>query len=175
MSHYEKLRQPLFCSWLVAQGGESVCGQCFWNVRVFVEHMRRCHAHHCQLPSTAEDGCAKTGVACSWRGCDQVVLCTSIRDYLIHILGHPYYCFLKLLGKEFQVIKTWLILFAIATIEMFCCQNCTILMCIPVLVCIFFIYVPLINVSWSIVVYLEFWVCSSFDCHGYRKFKSTLS
>ncbi len=82
-------------------------------MRLFSNHVRSQHissnssssAGH-SLKEEWESGANyNQGVLCGWVGCEQVILGT-YRDYIIHSLFHPYHCFLKLLGLEFQVSHT---------------------------------------------------------------------
>lgn len=80
-----------------------MCGEAFTSTKLLEDHLRDQHV----LPGVAgvagwdDNG---EGVVCEWSGCDQLVL--GSRDtYLSHVLFHPYHCFLKLLGLEFQVTK----------------------------------------------------------------------
>ncbi len=102
---YEKLKQPLPCLWLVDR--DRVCGLLFSSAKEFAAHLKCDHASGhvsgCGLLTSVEDSCPKTGVSCGWRDCEQVVLCSTITDYLLHVLAHPYHSFLKHLGTEFQV------------------------------------------------------------------------
>ena len=112
MSKYERLVQPLPCLWLKDSTG-FVCGESFTDMRVFSNHVRSQHISSSgsssghNLEGWEESGANyNQGVLCGWVGCEQVVLGT-YKDYIIHALFHPYHCFLKLLGLEFQVrIKT---------------------------------------------------------------------
>lgn len=99
---YEKLKRPLLCRWLTEQG--EVCGKPFNSARTFALHLRTQHASLSQLPPTPDESCSKTGETCGWKGCEQIVLCASITDYLLHALAHPYHSFLKSLGEEIQVL-----------------------------------------------------------------------
>ena len=98
MSKYEKLLQSLRCRWSSGSGYE--CGEEFSNACTLTEHLRRRH-----IPSVGgsqwevEEGVFE----CGWEGCGQVIL-GSHRSYVLHVLGHPYHCFLKLRGSELQVV-----------------------------------------------------------------------
>lgn len=94
MSKYEKLLQSLRCQW--SSGPGSQCGEGFSNASALTEHLRSRH-----IPSfqPEEEGAFE----CHWEGCGQVILGPH-RSYVLHVLGHPYHCFLKLRGSELQVL-----------------------------------------------------------------------
>ena len=102
MSKYERLLEPLSCLWKTDSGGP-VCGERFLDMKLFTAHVRNQH-----IPQDPEEetGEGSQEILCGWSGCEQVVVGTFNKDYISHVLFHPYHCFLKLLGSEFQVSET---------------------------------------------------------------------
>ena len=98
---YDKLKQPLFCRWMVRQN--EVCGQSFVNAKLFALHLRSQHVSQYHLPTISEEECPKISVTCGWKGCETLVFCRTVSECLLHVLAHPYHNFLKSLGREFQV------------------------------------------------------------------------
>ena len=84
------------CLWQTGSDG-SVCGETFKSVKLFTDHMRNHHIS--QNPGPLGNGGNSHGVVCAWSGCEQVVpVFGGQKDYVTHVLFHPYHCYLKAVG-----------------------------------------------------------------------------
>ena len=91
MSKYPKLLREVSCQWELPSGQE--CRTAFLDMNQFTAHVR-------EHVDGIDGGWRGKQEFCRWNGCEFTT--SDLREFIHHVLFHPYRSFQKMLGEELR-------------------------------------------------------------------------